>query len=90
MGPTDATIIGVYFLNYIKSISTCFGSGDKKTRLVNTSCEATCNIGRENLGSIVVHIVSCGIVNVMRLCVRAMRGYCLYCDTSISLSHTSA
>jgi hypothetical protein len=25
MEPTDATIIGVYFLNYIKSISTCFG-----------------------------------------------------------------
>jgi hypothetical protein len=25
MESTDATIIGVYFLNYIKSISTCFG-----------------------------------------------------------------
>jgi hypothetical protein len=25
MEPTDAIIIGVYFLNYIKSISTCFG-----------------------------------------------------------------
>jgi hypothetical protein len=25
MEPTDATIIGVYFLDYIKSISTCFG-----------------------------------------------------------------
>jgi hypothetical protein len=25
MEPTDATIIGVYFLNYIKLISTCFG-----------------------------------------------------------------
>jgi hypothetical protein len=25
MEPTDATIIGVNFLNYIKSISTCFG-----------------------------------------------------------------
>jgi hypothetical protein len=25
MEPTDATIIGVYFLNYIKSISACFG-----------------------------------------------------------------
>jgi hypothetical protein len=24
MEPTDATIIGEYFLNYIKSISTCF------------------------------------------------------------------
>jgi hypothetical protein len=61
----------------------CPSSGDKKTRLVNTSCEATCNIGRESLGSIVVDIVSCGIVKVMRLCVRAMRGYCVYCDTPI-------
>jgi hypothetical protein len=52
-------------------------------RLVNTSCEATCNTGRENLGSIVVDIVSCSIVKVMRLCVTAMHGYCLYCDTSI-------
>jgi hypothetical protein len=25
MEPTDATIIGVYFLNYIKIISTCLG-----------------------------------------------------------------
>jgi hypothetical protein len=25
MEPTDATIIGVYFLNYTESISTCFG-----------------------------------------------------------------
>jgi dihydroorotate dehydrogenase len=33
-------------------------SGDKKTRMVNTSCEATCNIGRESLGSIVVDTVS--------------------------------
>jgi hypothetical protein len=46
----------------------CPSSGDKKTRLVKTSCEATCNIERESLGSIVVDTVSCGIVKVMRLC----------------------
>jgi hypothetical protein len=90
MGPTDATIIGAYFLNYIKSISTCFGSGDKKTRLVNTSCEATCNIGRENLGSIVVDIVSCGIVKVMRLCVRAIWKCHSTNNIHASLSHTNA
>jgi hypothetical protein len=45
MEPTDATIIGVYFLNYINLYMfralLCPSSGDKKMRLVNTSCEAT-------------------------------------------------
>jgi hypothetical protein len=34
----------------------CPSSGDKKTRLVNSSCEATCNIGRENLGCIDLYV----------------------------------
>jgi hypothetical protein len=47
MEPTDATIIGVYFLNTM--YSGCFLIANKglikkrrlETRLVNTSCEAT-------------------------------------------------
>jgi hypothetical protein len=47
MEPTDATIIGVYFLNYTKSISICFGhyyAHHQETRKRDFNNAATHNI----------------------------------------------
>jgi hypothetical protein len=54
-----------------------------RTRLVKTSCEDACNIGRKNVGCIVADIMSCDCAKVTRLNVGAACGYCQYCDISI-------
>jgi hypothetical protein len=56
-----------------------------KTRLVKTSCEDACNIGRKN-GCVVADIVSCDRAKVTSLNVGAVCGYWQYCDISILCS----
>jgi hypothetical protein len=84
---TGATIIRCIFLELNQSQSV-WGIimpiiRRTRTRLVKTSCEDACNIGRKNVGCIVADIVSCDHAKVMRLYVGATCGYCQYCDISI-------